>query len=113
MLEPVIAKLHQVLDQEKQALIAADFDPLADLLQQKEQLLTYLTQSDTEKALLRPIRKKMDENQSLLAAAIKGVAAAGERLQALNNVQKSLSVYDPSGRVELVRKHRNNLEKKA
>jgi len=108
-----LLQLHHVLDLEKQALISADFDPLGDLLQQKEKLLGQLVTFGSSPALLRPIRAKMDENQALLAAAIKGVAAAGERLEALHNVQKTLSVYDDSGRVELVQQRKHNLEMKA
>ncbi|EBA13825.1 hypothetical protein RCCS2_08049 [Roseobacter sp. CCS2] len=113
MPESPLSKLHHVLDLEKQALMGANFEPLAQLLQQKEELLTQLAPMKPAKDVLRGVKQKMDENQTLLGAAIKGVAAAGERLEALNNVQKTLSVYDPSGRVELVSKHSNHLEKKA
>jgi len=102
-----------VLDLERQALIAADFDPLGGFLQQKEKLLGQLAATRPSPDLLRPIRRKMDANQALLAAAIKGVAAAGERLEALHSVQKGLSVYDDSGRVELAQRHKHSLEKKA
>ena len=76
-------------------------------------MLDQLAISRPSTRLLRPVREKMIDNQALLAAAIKGVAAAGERLEALHNVQKGLSVYDDSGRVELVRQHSHILEKKA
>lgn len=113
MSSALIKQLDHVLDLERQALMSADFAPMGDLLQQKEKILEGLTRSSPSSQMLRPLRTKMDENQSLLAAAIKGVAAAGERLQALQNVQSSLSVYDASGRVELAQKHQRNLEKKA
>lgn len=113
MADSPLLQLHHALDLERQALISADFDPLGDLLQKKEKLLSQLATARLSTDQLRPIRAKMDENQALLAAAIKGVAAAGERLKALHNVQKTLSVYDGSGRVELVQKHKPSLEKKA
>jgi len=109
----MITQLHRALDLERQALISADFETLGRLLQQKEHLLGQLAKSKPAHAVLRPIRQKMDENQTLLGAAIKGVAAACDRLQALQNVQNNLSIYDHSGRVELVQKHPHNLEKKA
>ncbi|PJI86131.1 hypothetical protein BC777_2489 [Yoonia maricola] len=93
--------------------MSADFEPLGALLQRKEDLLGQLTKSKPDTYTLRPLRQKMDENQSLLAAAIKGVAAAGDRLEALSDVQKGLRVYDPSGRAELVQNHHRSVEKKA
>lgn len=113
MADSPLVQLHHALDLERQALISADFDPLGDLLQKKEKLLSQLATARLSADQLRPIRAKMHENQALLAAAIKGVAAAGERLDALHNVQKTLSVYDDTGRVELVHQHRHSLEKKA
>ena len=93
--------------------MSAEFEPLGGLLQQKEDLITQLSRMTVATKLMRPIRAKMDENQALLAAAIKGVAAAGERLAAMQNVQNRLSIYDPSGRRDLVQNHKHNLEKKA
>ncbi len=93
--------------------MSAEFEPLGGLLQQKEDLITQLSRMTVATKLMRPIRAKMDENQALLAAAIKGVAAAGERLAAMQNVQNRLSIYDPSGRRDLVQNHQHSLEKKA
>lgn len=93
--------------------MTSEFAPLADLVMKKEWLLEQLTLSRPATEVLRPVRAKMAENQTLLAAAIKGVAAAGERLEALQQVQNNLTVYDQSGRVDLVQKRQRSLEKKA
>lgn len=113
MLNTVITQLHQLLDLEREALIAADFEALATFVQQKEDLLAQLEKTIPAKDILRPVRQKMDENLALMAAVIKGVAAAGERLAALQNVKSGLSVYDNAGRLEHVRTHNPALEKKA
>ncbi|KQI73790.1 hypothetical protein AN191_02735 [Loktanella sp. 5RATIMAR09] len=113
MLNTVITQLHQLLNQEREALIAADFEALATFVKQKEELLIQLERTSPTKDVLRPVRQKMDENLALMAAAIKGVAAAGERLAALQNVKSGLSVYDNAGRLEHVRTHNPALEKKA
>ena len=113
MSEAIITELHALLDREKQALMAADFDPLAELLAQKETLLHQLACSKPTTDLLGGIQTKMDENQTLLAAAIKGVSAARDRLEALKTVQNTLSTYAPDGRVELALNRRRSLEKKA
>lgn len=109
----MITQLHQILDQERHALLSADFKALAAFVSRKENLLTQLDKTTPAEEVLRPIRQKMDENLSLLAAAIKGVAAAGARLSALQNVKNGLSVYDNAGRLEHVRTHNSALEKKA
>jgi flagellar biosynthesis/type III secretory pathway chaperone len=111
--ESAITQLHQILDQERRALVTADFDGLASYVSQKEQLLLQMEETSPPRDVLRPIRQKMDENLTLLAAAIKGVTAAGERLADLQNVKAGLSVYDHAGRLELVRTHNPALEKKA
>lgn len=113
MPDPLITQLHHILDLEKQALISADFEPLVALMQQKEEILIALAKTKVAAVRLHPIRAQMDENQVLLAAAIKGVAAAVERLDALQKVQNRLSIYDPAGRKDLVQNHRHSLEKKA
>ena len=113
MRESVITQLHQILDQERNALITADFSMLGSFVSQKEDLLLQMEEDSPSRNVLRPIRQKMDENLTLLAAAIKGVAAAGERLSDLQNVKTGLSVYDHAGRLELVRTHNPALEKKA
>jgi flagellar biosynthesis/type III secretory pathway chaperone len=109
----IIAELHNVLISERQALISAKFDVLPVLLSRKENCLARLANLDPNKVALRMVKDSMDENQALLAAAIKGVAAAGERLEALQKVQNGLSVYTDEGRVELAQRHTRTLEKKA
>ncbi len=113
MPDPLIAEFHKVLNAERQALISAQFDLLPGFYTQKEGFLTRLVQSNPHKAELRLIKASMDENQALLAAAMKGVAAARERLEALHNVQNGLSVYTDEGRVELAQRRMRTLEKKA
>lgn len=113
MADSPLQKLDHVLDLERRALISADFDPLGGLLAQKEILLGQVGAGRPTLDQLRRTQAKMADNQALLAAAIKGVAAAGERLEALQNVQKTLSVYDDSGRVEFVQMRTHSLEKKA
>lgn len=113
MRNTLITQLHQLLDRERQALISADFEALATFVLQKEDLLAQLEKIPPAKDVLRPVRQKMDENLALMAAAIKGVAAAGERLAALQNVKNGMSVYDNAGRLEHVRTLNLALEKKA
>ena len=109
----VIAKLGLLLEQEKLALLSGDFAVLDRIAPEKAALFSSLESLHPDAVLLLRITAKLDENQMLLAAAIKGVASARDRLDALSHVQKTLSVYDHSGRVEFVPNRRPALEKKA
>jgi len=93
--------------------MSAKFDLLPAFYTKKEGLLARLALSKPNKDDLKLIKAGMDENQALLSAAIKGVATANERLQALHDVQNSLSVYTGEGRVELAPRRSHTLEKKA
>jgi len=113
MPDTVFAKLGLVLEQEKLALLSGDFTVLDSLAPEKAALFSRLELLHPDATSLLKITAKLDENQTLLAAAIKGVASARDRLDALSHVQKTLSVYDHSGRVEFVPNRRPALEKKA
>lgn len=113
MPDTVFAKLGLVLEQEKLALLSGDFTVLDSLAPEKAALFSRLELLHSDAASLLKITEKLDENQTLLVAAIKGVASARDRLDALSHVQKTLSVYDHSGRVEFVPNRRPALEKKA
>lgn len=108
-----ISQMDKLLAAEKLALMTADYDALASLGQLKADTLAALTRHKSSKKALARIKQRMDENQVLLAAAIGGVAAARNRIDALHNVQKGLKVYDHSGKLEIVSAKRCAVEKKA
>ena len=109
----VLRSIHKTLDQEKQALLGADYAALTSLISQKEQLLSQISNMKTRRADMVAIKAKIDHNQSLLTAAIDGVGAAQNRLSALLDVQQTLCVYDPSGKIEIVPNKAGVIEKKA
>jgi flagellar biosynthesis/type III secretory pathway chaperone len=102
-----------LLDKERTAIRMADFAQLEGLADQKAHLIAALTSGPNAKSNLIRIKAKLDENQSLLRAAISGVAAAQDRIAALRNVREELSVYDQSGQMAKVPTRRPDMEKKA
>jgi hypothetical protein len=107
------ARLLVVLAKERTAIRTADFAELDLLAVQKFDLFEALPRSGTSESDLVQIKTKLIENQTLLSAAISGVAAAQDRIAALRNVREGLSVYDQSGQIAKVTTRRPGVEKKA
>ena len=113
MADRASAHILALLDHERAAIRNADYETLDQLAAEKETLFRALNSSNPDKADLATIKKRLDENQKLLAAAIKGVTDAQGRLSAMRQVREELSVYDQTGHVSKVQTRRSELEKKA
>ncbi|PUB11789.1 hypothetical protein [Yoonia sediminilitoris] len=113
MAENLAEQVIDLLEQERLALRAGQFEVLDGLADQKNRffespLMRELTDTD-----LAQIRKKLLENQMFLSAAVRGVAAARERLAELQNVRENLSFYDQAGQMANVKTPRRAVERKA
>lgn len=113
MRDDVISDLAALLDRENAAIIAGDYATLDALAARKQLLFDTLTGIAFAEPDLRVISGKLARNQSLLAAAIKGIAAARSRLAALRAVRDGLQVYDQSGQFATTPLTRPELVKKA
>ncbi len=102
-----------LLTEERATIRSADFDQLDKLAERKKALFAALETSQPSKAELAEIKMRLDTNQTLLSAAMKGVAEAQERLSAVRNVREGLSTYDQSGQISRVQTGRPGVEKKA
>lgn len=86
-------------DQLRQCLLAGRIDGLAPLVAQLEDAATAaLDGARIEPAGLAELRRQARANEVLIGAAMKGVRAAAERLRALREAGKGLSVYTAEGR---------------
>ncbi len=102
-----------LLARERVAIRTADFEGLAAIADQKSQLFDALPNSRATQHELEQIKARIDDNQTLLSAAISGVAAAQDRLTAVRHVREGLSVYDQSGQMATVQNPRPGMQKKA
>lgn len=102
-----------LLDQERVAIRTANFERLAVIADKKGALFSALPDSDATPGELTQIKQRIDANQTLLSAAISGVAAAQDRLSAVRHVREGLSVYNQSGQMDKVKTPRPGMEKKA
>ncbi len=89
--------LEDVLDQERQAILAGRFDILARLMAEKSRLVDHAHASARPDLLIR-VRDKATRNQALLQAASQGVRAVSNRLSRQETRAKPLQTYDRNGR---------------
>lgn len=75
MSERRIAQLRTLLEEEKQALLRADFDSLATLADRKEAIIVQLSADPLRGNTLQELRDANARNQALLAAIAKGISA--------------------------------------
>lgn len=91
------ARLSDLLEVERQALLGGDFAALADIAARKEPLMQALAADRPGAEMLDRIGAKLRRNHRLLEAAMGGLRAATDRMKAIEDVQAALSTYDQSG----------------
>ncbi len=107
------SEILRVLEDERQALCKGAFKTLDQILEKKELLLEELSRCKSSEDALAKVKSKLIENQALLAAAIRGVGAARDRIAGLENVREGLAIYDQSGQLSKVSTTASCLKKKA
>ncbi len=106
-----IELLEQVFDVERHAIRAGDFSGLDVLAVRKEALISDLRGAPPD--ALGRLRARAQENQRLLAAALKGVRAAQRRLDTIIRASRSLSSYDALGRACTIASGGSQVERRA
>lgn len=92
----MIKQLRTLLEEEKQALLRADFDSLEALAERKEGLVQKLSATPLRDNKLADLRDANAHNQALLAAIAKGIS--GVRLIVLDHHKaRNTSFYQKDG----------------
>ncbi|MBB97789.1 MAG: flagellar biosynthesis protein FlgN [Rhodobacteraceae bacterium] len=114
-IDSLIERLDTLLDAERRALVAGDLDTLAQLHDDKENLISSLNALDRiEAESLQHVRKKMSRNQDLLSSAMEGIRSVADRMAELRKVRQSLATYDRDGkRHQIPTPTEQKLEKRA
>lgn len=94
---PAVSAVLAALTAEAEAIRAARYDSLAALHLATAAQFNALPRQSLRHSDLRAIKQGIERNQSLLRAAMDGIAAAQARMTDLISVQQELRVYDPSG----------------
>ena len=90
--------LSDLLDAERQALLAGDLEALGGLLEEKEALIEAMNAArhhDTDG--LRRLDSKVRRNQLLLNGALEGIRNVSNRVAELRKLRTSLETYDARG----------------
>ena len=108
------AELNALLDAEREALFKVDEGKLAEVLAQKEQLLTSIGSMRTKPRDLETLLAKSQRNQALLDAALRGIRQSTEVVGRYRKQRQIITVYDHlGGRREIQPSAQSSLEKKA
>ena len=106
----VETQVEGLMDALHAALLAADYDAVAQLSPALDAALANLPQHLDEKALQR-LQRKAERNATSAGAAAKGVRAAIQRLKDVKQIASGMVTYDengqrsaPSGQRELSRR---------
>lgn len=93
-----LGALNDLLDAERQALLAGDLEALSDMLTQKESLIEAMSAArDHDAEALRKLDGKVRRNQLLLDGALEGIRNVASRVTELRKLRHSLETYDARG----------------
>ena len=105
--------LEDFLDKEHQAILNGSLKDMGRIAKEKEALLDKGAFLAPDRKTLEQVRRKVDRNHTLLAAAIRGVRAVSNRLEVLRNGSGEFDTYDKSGQRTSLGGHKGNLYRRA
>ncbi|MCD1625052.1 MAG: hypothetical protein ACU0B7_15180 [Paracoccaceae bacterium] len=99
LVNTLLCALGDLLDQERESLLAGDLDAISHSLHEKERLIEVLNAKGMERSLeLSRLSEKLARNQALLDGALEGIRTVAERISTLRRIRSTLETYDKSGR---------------
>lgn len=94
-----LAELNDLLDNERQALLAGDLEKLGSLLGPKEALIDLMnTTPQSDLSAMQKLDGKVRRNQLLMDGALEGIRAVSSRLAKLREVKGALETYGADGK---------------
>lgn len=99
MPEKRLLRLKTILHTEHAAILAADFQGLNALAQEKETLLAGLPTMGASDQDLADVAQRVRRNQALLMSAMAGVKTAQGSLAEAQSIAKGSNVYERNGKV--------------
>ena len=101
------------LDAEREALLTGRLGRLGDLAEERERLVTALTQNGAGAEALKRLRGAAERNQGLQEAAAEGIRQAMGRLRSLREAQGPIGSYTETGGAVQIGPDRQSVERKA
>lgn len=114
-IKETVGALDDLLEDERDALLAGALDRIADLHDRKTELIETLHLLDLQdQQQLSELSQKLDRNQALLSSALDGIRSVAQRLAAVRQVRENLDTYGSDGQRKSVKtKVEKSLEKRA
>lgn len=110
----LVGEVSDLLDEERQALLAGNMDKIEELLPKKLDLAERLSTADElEKQGLAELKPHALRNQELLNEALKGIKSVADRLAEMRRVRAQLDTYDANGRKQTFHTMQRSVEKRA
>jgi len=95
----VLTSINSLLDAERDAILAGDFETIAALTAQKELLLTQLGKTNLSPGMLIEVANAITRNQTLISAAMRGVRTATDALVGAQSIAAGTKIYQRDGKV--------------
>ncbi len=105
--------LEDFLDKERMAILTGSLGNMERIAKEKERLLDKGALQTPDRKTLDRIRRKVERNQTLLAAAIRGIRAVSLRMEILRNGPGDLNTYDKTGQRKTLGGPQGNLHRRA
>lgn len=96
--DPRTRRLQNLIEAERAALLAGDFDRISDIMEEKQALVDGLDGDSLGAEALDTVRDGLRRNHELFDEALAGLRNVAARLGDLNRVRKSINTYDSLGR---------------
>lgn len=94
----LIRKLDALLDVERQALLEGNLQTLAEIVDEKEQLIEALNAIELQSSEeISPINDKVERNQVLLEQALNGIRSVARKLSDIRQARKTFDTYNRQG----------------
>lgn len=110
MSKRAVERLSRLLEVERAALLAGDFDTVGALIEEKEALAAQF--DDANAAELRLLSTALIRNSSLFAAARDGVETVVTTLRQQHAARTTLSSYDSSGKATQITQKARSTERR-
>ena len=112
--QPITERLKTLLESERTALLAGDFDRLSDLMEEKQTLAAVLADRPLAASDVVPLRDGLRRNQELFDQAMAGIRNVAARIGDLNRARRATDTYDAKGQRQTIdAPGSNRLERRA
>ncbi len=105
--------IEDLLERERQAVLAGNLEGLTRLVAEKRRLMTLLARRSIPPGKLARLREAARRNQALLEASAHGIRSAAAHVSRLREEKMPLRTYDSSGASRDILQRRSTMEKRA